>query len=130
MFYLDFFLILGLDADLAVFSGGLNFHSLLFSIVDNVVCIGFIFVLIKVFYTKFDKQGIILRKLSVNAYYMYLVHPPILITVSLLFKPLSLYPIAKLILVFLFTIIFCYLVSHLFLEKVSLKKTERITQIT
>ncbi|MFX0026852.1 MAG: hypothetical protein ACFE8M_10590, partial [Candidatus Hermodarchaeota archaeon] len=107
---------------------GANLHAFLFALVDNVICMGVIFVLIKVFYAKFNKQGPILRNLSTSAYYMYLLHPLILVVLSLGFASLSLSPIIKLAIVFPLTVLFCYLVSHYVLEKINLKKCIRTTQ--
>jgi glucan biosynthesis protein C len=110
--YLDFFLVLGIDADLAIFSGGANVHALLFALVDNIVCMGVIFILIKVFYAKFNKQGPMLRNLSTSAYHMYLVHPPILVAISLSIAFIEFDPILKIGLVFPLAVCLCYLVSH------------------
>jgi glucan biosynthesis protein C len=128
LIYLDFFLALGLDADLNVFSGGANVHAFLFALVDNIICMGVIFVLIKVFYAKFNKQGHILRNLSTSAYHMYLVHPPVLVTISLVFASLVLYPIIKIGLVFLLAVLLCYLVSHFILERLHVTKHVRVAQ--
>lgn len=122
LIYLDFFLVLGVDADLIVFSGGLNFHALLFAIADNVICMGVIFVLIKVFYAKFNRQGSLLRNISSSAYHMYLVHPPILVALSLGIASLELGPILKIGIVFPLAILICYLVSHYITGKIHLKK--------
>ncbi|MFX0075673.1 MAG: acyltransferase family protein, partial [Candidatus Hermodarchaeota archaeon] len=70
-------LVVGLDADLSVFMGGFNFHALFFAIVESIICMGMIFVLIKIFYAKFNKQGRILQNLSSSAFYIYLIHPPV-----------------------------------------------------
>jgi len=126
--YIDFFIAITMDVDFIDFTGGANIHALLFSLVDNVICMGVIFVLIKVFYTKYDKQGPILRNLSTSAYHMYLFHPLILVTVSLGFASLDLYPIIKLAIVFPLTVILCYLLSHFVLEKIHLKKHTRVIQ--
>ena len=74
------------------------------------------------FYTKFDHQGLMLRNLSTSAYYMYLVHPPILITISLIFSSITLIPIIKVTLVFILTVLMCYLTSHYLIEKIHYKK--------
>ncbi|MFX1590078.1 MAG: acyltransferase family protein [Promethearchaeota archaeon] len=126
--YIDFFIAIAKDVDLIDFTGGVNVHAFLFALVDNVICMGVVFVLIKVFYAKFNKQGPILRKLSTSAYHMYLLHPLILVVLSLGFASLSLYPIIKLAIVFPLTVLFCYLVSHYVLEKINLKKRIRTTQ--
>ncbi|MFX1477365.1 MAG: acyltransferase family protein [Promethearchaeota archaeon] len=120
--FIDFFIAMAKGVDLVDFTGGANLHAFLFALVDNVISMGVIFVLIKVFYAKFNKQGPTLRNLSINAYYMYLLHPPILVVVSLGFASLDLYPIIKIAIVFPLTVIFCYLVSHYIFKKINLKK--------
>ena len=89
--YMDFFLVMGMGGDLSLFSGGANFHAFLFALVDNIISMGVIFIMFKVFYAKFNKQGSILRNLSASAFYMYLVHPPIVVTLSLLIASINLY---------------------------------------
>jgi hypothetical protein len=81
--YIDFFLAIAMDVDFIDFNGGANLHAFLLALVDNIICMGVIFILIKVFYAKFNKQGPILRNLSTSAYHMYLVHPLALVIISL-----------------------------------------------
>ncbi|MFX1574619.1 MAG: acyltransferase family protein [Promethearchaeota archaeon] len=126
--YIDFFIAIAMDVDFIDFTGGANLHAFLFALVDNIICMGVIFVLIKVFYAKFNKQGPILRNLSTSAYHMYLIHPLILVAVSLGFASLELNPIIKLAIVFPLTVILCYLSSHYLLEKIHLKKHIRVAQ--
>jgi glucan biosynthesis protein C len=121
--YIDFFIAIIMNVDFIDFTGGANLHAFLFAMVDNVICLGVIFILIKVFYAKFNKQGSILRNLSTSAYHMYLVHPPVLVALSIGFASLDLYPIIKLVIVFPLTVFFCYLLSHFVLEKIHLKKS-------
>ena len=112
-----------MDVDFIDFTGGANLHAFLMAMVDNIICMGVIFILIKVFYAKFNKQGSILRNLSTSAYHMYLIHPPVLVALSLGFASLDLCPIIKLAIVFPLTVFFCYLLSHFVLEKIHLKKS-------
>lgn len=121
LIYLDFFFAIGAAGDLSVFSGGLNIHAFLFAMVDNIICMGFIFVLIKVFYSRFNSQGTLLRNLSASAYHMYLVHPIILVTLSLGIASLDFSPIVKIGIVFSLTVLLCYLVSHYITGKMHLK---------
>ena len=120
--YIDFFIAIAMEVDFIDFTGGANLHAFLFAMVDNIICMGFIFILIKIFYARFNKQGPILRNLSNSAYHMYLLHPLVLVALSLGFASLNLYPIIKLALVFPLTVIFCYLLSHFMLEKIYFKK--------
>jgi len=119
--YIDFFIAIAMDVDFIDFSGGVNFHAFLFAMVDNVICMGVIFILIKLFYAKFNKQGPILRNLSTSAYHMYLIHPIVLLCVSLGLISLNITPIIKIIILFLLSVILCYLISHYVLEKLHLK---------
>jgi hypothetical protein len=128
LLYLYVFLFLGFDSDLSVFLGGPTLHALLFAVAENVVCVGMIFVLIKIFYAKFNDQGKILQNLSSSAFYMYLIHPLVLVPVSLGFAFIPLFPVIKLVIVFPLTVILCYLISHFGLEKIHLKKRTRVTQ--
>ncbi|MFW9873161.1 MAG: acyltransferase family protein [Candidatus Thorarchaeota archaeon] len=120
--FIDFFIAIAKGVDLVDFTGGANLHAFLFALVDNVISMGVIFVLIKIFYAKFNKQGPILRNLSISAYHMYLLHPLILVALSLGFASIDLYPIIKIAIIFPLTVIFCYLVSHYVVEKINLKK--------
>ncbi len=120
--YIDFILAIATDVDFIVFNRRLNLHAFLLAMVDNIICMGVIFVLIKVFYSKFNKQGSILQNFSNSAYHMYLLHPLVLVVISVGFAFLSLYPIIKLAFVFPLTVIVCYLLSHYVLEKIHLRK--------
>jgi len=122
------FLFLGFDSDLSVFLGGPTLHALVFTVVENVIVMGMIFVLLKIFYAKFNDQGKILQNLSSGAFYMYLIHPIVLVLVSLGFAYIPLIPVIKLAIVFPLTVILCYLISHFVLEKIHLKKRTRVTQ--
>jgi glucan biosynthesis protein C len=126
--YIDFIVAIISEVELIDFTGGANFHSFLMSLVDNIICMGVIFILIKVFYAKFNKQGTILRNLSVSAYHMYLVHPPVLVVLSLSIAALKLHPLIKIGIVFPSAVLICYLISHYVLQKISWKKHDRNTQ--
>ncbi|MHA2123217.1 MAG: acyltransferase family protein, partial [Promethearchaeota archaeon] len=56
LFYSYVFIVLGADSDLSVMFGGLNFPALVFALVDNIINMGVIFVLIPIFYLKFNTQ--------------------------------------------------------------------------
>ena len=110
--------VLGFEGDYSILMGGFNIHALLFAIVENIICVGMIFVLLKVFYARFNKQGKLLKNLSSSAFYIYLIHPPVLVLVSLVFALINLISVLKLAFVFPLTIIICYLLSHFILEKI------------
>lgn len=119
--------VLGFETDYSILMGGFNLHALLFALVENIICMGIIFVLLKIFYAKFNKQGKILQNLSSSAFYIYLIHPPVLVLVSLAFASISLIPVIKLAIVFPLAVIICYLLSHFVLEKIHLNKPKRVS---
>jgi fucose 4-O-acetylase-like acetyltransferase len=128
LFFMYFFIFVGVDSDFSVFLGGFNVNALIFALVDNIVCMGMIFVLLKIFYAKFNKQGKLLKNLGDSSFHMYLIHPFVVIPVSLglAFIPLS--PIIKLAIVLPVSVILCYLVSHFVLQKIHLKKRIKVSQ--
>ncbi len=103
-------------------------NALIFALVDNIACMGMIFVLVKIFYAKFNKQGKTMKNLADSSLHIYLIHPFIAIPLSLgiMFIPLS--PLIKLAIVFPVTVILCYLISHFGLQKIHLKKKTKITK--
>ena len=128
LFFTYFFVFVGADSDYSVFLGGPNLEALIFALVDNIACMGMIFVLIKIFYAKFNKQGRILKKLSDSSYNMYLIHPLIVIPISLGIASIPLSPLIKIAIVLPVSVILCYLISHFVLEKIHLKKHTGGTQ--
>jgi len=118
-------LFVGFDSDLSVFLGGLNWSALVFALAENVISMGMIFVLLKIFYAKFNDQGKLLQNLSSSAFYMYLIHPIVLVPVSLGFAYIPIFPVIKLAIVLPLTVILCYLLSHFVLEKIHLEKRTR-----
>jgi glucan biosynthesis protein C len=120
--YLYGFIFLGFDADFSVFMGGSSFSALLWAVAESVVCVSMIFVLIPIFYAKFNHQGTLMHNLSTSAFDMYLIHPPILVLVGLAFASIPLIPIVKLAIVFPLTVILCYLASHFVIQKIQMNR--------
>jgi hypothetical protein len=113
-----YFSVLQIEPDFSVFTGGFTVPAFVFAVVDNVICMGMIFILIPIFKAKFNNQGPLLQKFSSSSFHMYLIHAPILILVSLAFASISLFPVIKLAIVFPLTVIFCYLAGHYVLKKI------------
>jgi hypothetical protein len=118
IFYI--FLTLGFAGEQAFseLQGGFTLASFVYSVVDNIICVGMIFVLIPIFRIRFNSQGNLVRKLSANAYHMYLVHAPVLVIVSLSIASLPLASLVKLTLVYPLTIVLCFLLSQYVLRRI------------
>ena len=118
LFFLYFFMFMVIESDYSVLLGGPTLHSLIFSLVDNIICMGMVFVLIPIFHTKFNTQGPLLKNLSSSAFHIYLVHPPIVVAISLALAFIPLFAVVKLAIVFPVAVILCYLVSHYVVQKI------------
>jgi surface polysaccharide O-acyltransferase-like enzyme len=126
LFYLYGFLFLGMDGDLSVVLGGPTVHALVFAVVDNVVCMCMIFVLIPLFRNRYNSQGPVVRNLSTSAFHMYLLHPLILIPISLGFASIPLFPVLKLAIVFPLSVLLCYVASHYVIQRMDLRRLTRV----
>jgi len=113
LYFTYFFAFVGVDADYTLFFGGLNQEALVFALVDNIICMGMIFVLIKLFYAKFNTGGSVQRILADNSYLVYLIHPFIVLPITLGLAPVFLSPLVKLAIVVPVSVILCYLISYL-----------------
>jgi hypothetical protein len=128
LFFAYFFFIFGIESDFSAFFGGFNINAFIFALVDNIACMGMIFVLIKLFYAKFNKQGKLLKNLADSSFYMYLIHPFVVIPVSLGFRFIPISPLLKLGIVFLASVILTYLLSHYVIQKIRFKKPKKVIQ--
>jgi peptidoglycan/LPS O-acetylase OafA/YrhL len=85
----------GLQGDTARYSGGFNPVSAGKCLWEALVCVGMGFAMLAVYRRTFNEQGSLARFLSDNAFGVYLIHPPILITCAILLHPLAWPAIAK-----------------------------------
>ncbi len=113
LYFTYFFVFVGVDADYRVFFGGLHTEALVFALVDNIICMGMIFVLIKVFYAKFNTGGNLQRKVADNSYLVYLIHPFVVVPISLTLAPVFLSPLVKMVIVVTVSIVICYMIGAL-----------------
>ena len=81
--------------DTQPYNGGFNWISAIKSLWEALVCMGMSLTLISLYRQRFDRQGRFSRFLSDNAFAVYLLHPPILITLALMLRPLVVPPVVK-----------------------------------
>jgi fucose 4-O-acetylase-like acetyltransferase len=113
LYFTYFFVFVGVESDYTLFFGGLNQEALVFALVDNIICMGMIFVLIKIFYAKFNTGGSMQKVLADNSYLVYLIHPFIVLPISLGLAPVYLSPLIKMAIVVSVSVILCYLITYL-----------------
>jgi glucans biosynthesis protein C len=85
----------GLQGDTSAYSGGFNLVSAGKCLWEALVCVGVGLLLLAVYRRHFNTQGPLARRLSDNAFGVYLIHPPILIGSAMLLHSLVLDAIAK-----------------------------------
>jgi len=120
--YLYGFIFVGMDADFTVFMGGSSMAALVWALAESIICMGMIFVLVPVFYAKYNHQGTLMKNLSSSAYDIYIIHAPVLVLISLTFASTHLIPVVKLTIVFPLTVVLCYLISHYVIQKIHLNR--------
>jgi len=113
LYFTYFFVFVGVDSDYTLFFGGPNLEALVFALVDNIICMGMIFVLLKIFHAKLNTRGKMLKNLADSSYLVYLIHPFIVIPISLGIASVSLSPLIKLAIVVPVSVILCYLIPYL-----------------
>jgi hypothetical protein len=87
------------DGDLARLYGGWHWPSLTFVVLEGMVAVSFSLWLLAWFGRRWTQQGPLARRAGRGAYAAYLLHPLVLVLVSLAARPLPLAPEAKFLLV-------------------------------
>jgi len=111
----------GLEGDTARYGGGFNAVSAGKCLWEALVCVGMGFLLLAVYRRYFDTQGPVAKWLSDNAFGVYLIHPPILISFALLLHGLPLSALAKALLLTVLAAIGSFGVSGLILRQSPLR---------
>ncbi len=107
-----------LEGELTKMMGGWYWESLAFALWESIFCIGMNFGLITSFRKRFDRQGNVAKAMSSNAYAVYLVHAPVLVSISLLFIAVQVSPLIKFVIVVFITILACFAISHFVLRRI------------
>ncbi|MEN6342499.1 MAG: acyltransferase family protein [Methanospirillum sp.] len=106
----------------AALNGGPTWQSAAFSLWESFVAVAMGIGLVAVFGETFDRQSPLVRKLSDNAFAVYMFHPPIIVGVALLFGTVALYPVAKWLLLCLICVPLCFAATHFVFRRIPLLK--------
>jgi len=98
--------------------GGLTWQSAAFCFWESFFCVGVCLGLIVIFRERFNSQDGFARWMSQNSFSAYLFHPPLLIAVTLVLRPVPLPPLAKFVMACLIAVPTVFLVSGLLRERV------------
>jgi len=108
-----------LDDRLYLFDGGLTWQSAAFALWESFVAVSMTIGLIALFKEKFNKQSEFAKRLSKNAFSVFVFHSIIIVPLSLLFAPVNLIPIVKFVIVAIIGIPICFLITDLTIQRIS-----------
>ncbi|MCB9284709.1 MAG: acyltransferase family protein [Lewinellaceae bacterium] len=104
------------------FVGGFHWQSLSYSVWEQVTGVSLIMGLIAIFRKRWNLQGTTARRLSDSAYAAYLIHPPILVGIALVFRDMHLHPIFKFVLLAPLAWLFVFFLANLVRKLPGLRK--------
>lgn len=106
----------------AALNGGLNWLSAGYSIWESFTAVAVSMGLIAVLREKFNRQNRLVKTLSDNAFAVYMFHPPILVAITLLLRPVALLPIVKWLMLCVICVPVCFAAAHFVIRRVQLLK--------
>ncbi len=104
--------------DITAFAGGWHWQSLAWCLWESFFCVGFNLGLLVLFRERWNHQGPFARFMSVNAFAVYVFHPPILIAITLSLRGLAVLPVQKFLLAVVLTVPVCFLASEYVFRRV------------
>lgn len=97
------------------FEGGLDFQSLVYSFWEPFVAFGIILWLLTYFEKNMNQPHAFKNKLANSAYTVYIIHPVIIVGISLLLSHFDILPYIKFVLVSITGSILCFVAAHFIL---------------
>jgi len=113
-------MILSMKAETPIeqFMGGFNLLAFFYAVWEPFIAIGIMFSIWKIS-LKFINTDL---KIAVSSYGAYILHPIVIILISLLFHKVQLQPLLKFIIVGTLSVVICYTTSHLLRKIPGMKK--------
>jgi hypothetical protein len=99
---------------------GLTVLALILATWEAVYCPSMIVLLLSLFRQRLDRQGSLGRFLSQNAYTVYIIHAPVLVSLAWLLRGFAVYPLLKYLLVAPVAVGLCFLISHFIVRRIPL----------
>jgi glucan biosynthesis protein C len=103
-----FLLIVGSEGDTAPVMGGLRWQALIYSIWEQLTGMGMIISLLVFFRERVNRPGPLWQALSANAYAVYILHPLVLVFLSLAATGILLPPLLKFLLIGPAAVLLCF----------------------
>jgi len=107
---------LGTEIDLAVVFGGWHWQAFAFAVWEAFYGLAMSLTLLGFFRRRFDRQTHLTRALSSSAYTVYIIHAPVVVTLTLLARDLHLHPLLKFALLAAPAVILCFALAYLLVQ--------------
>ncbi|MCL2197598.1 MAG: acyltransferase family protein [Defluviitaleaceae bacterium] len=107
-----------LDGDLTPFDGGVTWQSAAYALWESFVAVAMAIGLIALFKEKFNTQSAFVKRLSANAFSVFVFHSIIIVPLTLLFSPVDLIPIVKFFIAAVVGIPLCFLITDLTVQRI------------
>ncbi|MDQ7096771.1 acyltransferase family protein [Desulfosporosinus sp. PR] len=98
--------------------GGFTWQSAGYSLWESFVAVAMSIGLVTVFRENFNHQSEFIKAMSDSSFTVYMFHPPIIVAVTLLLKPIALLPIIKWLMLCLICIPLCFAIAYFVLQRV------------
>ena len=118
MFFVIMILGGALEGNAESINGLATWQSAAFALWESFVAVSMTIGLLAFFKEKFNKQNNLVKRLSGNAFSVFVFHSLIIVSISLLFKSVNLIPIIKFLVVAIIGIPICFLCTDLTIQRI------------
>jgi fucose 4-O-acetylase-like acetyltransferase len=108
------------SGNMAALNGGFTWQSAGFSVWESFVVVAMSIGLIAVFREKINHQSKMVKTLSDNTFAVYMFHPPIIVAVTLLLRPVVLFPIIKWLMLCVICVPLCFAATYFIIRRIPL----------
>jgi surface polysaccharide O-acyltransferase-like enzyme len=95
------------------FTGGLNFNALYLAYWEALLCFGLSVFILSVFKKYFSAKNYFTASMSTDSYTAYIIHPLVLVSLTMLYEPVNLLPVYKLSIVACLSVALSFIWAHL-----------------
>jgi len=110
-----------LKGDVTSFTGGLHWQCFGYAVWEQFTGVAIIISLLFLFRNRFNRQGSVSKAMSASAYTAYIIHPPVVVLVTIAMRNISLYPLLKFALAVLIAVPLCFALGN-FIRQLPLAK--------
>lgn len=95
------------------FIGGFNFKAMFYAYWEAFVCVGLCIFILSGFKVYFNKYHLLTTKMTADTYAAYIIHPLIVVAITILLEAFAIHPIYKLIVLAIFSVLLSFVFGHL-----------------